>query len=173
MKKVILIIALVACATPVFAQQDAPPRANRPRPEGLTPADVADMLDAYALVQAENHLQLREGQFADFVTRLKTVQQTRRRNLQARNRLLRDLQMLVGPQRGEADEGSVREKLKALREHDERAAAELRRVYDSLDEILDARQQARFRLFEDVLERRKLDLLMRARQGAARGRGVK
>jgi hypothetical protein len=33
------------------------------------------------------------------------------------------------------------------------------------------RQQARFRTFEEMLERRKLDLLMRARQGAARKAG--
>ena len=42
-------------------------------------------------------------------------------------------------------------------------------TYDALDEVLDARQQARFRIFEERLEARKLDLLMRARQGAARG----
>jgi hypothetical protein len=35
--------------------------------------------------------------------------------------------------------------------------------------VLDARQRARYRLFEESLERRKLDLIMRARQGAARG----
>jgi hypothetical protein len=39
----------------------------------------------------------------------------------------------------------------------------------ALDEILDVRQQARFRLLEEQLERRKIDLLQRARQGAARG----
>jgi hypothetical protein len=35
--------------------------------------------------------------------------------------------------------------------------------------VLDVRQQARFRLFEEQIERRKVDLLMRARQGARRG----
>ena len=59
---------------------------------------------------------------------------------------------------------------------DERAAAELRRALDGVDEILTVRQQARFRLFEDQMERRKLDLLMRARQNvrnpARRGRGA-
>jgi len=54
------------------------------------------------------------------------------------------------------------------RDQDDRSAAELRRAYDALDEVLDVRQQARFRTFEEMLERRKLDLLMRARQGAAR-----
>jgi hypothetical protein len=40
-----------------------------------------------------------------------------------------------------------------------------------VDEVLDVRQQARFRMFEDMIERRKLDLLMRARQRAAGRRG--
>jgi len=32
--------------------------------------------------------------------------------------------------------------------------------------VLDAFQQARFRIFEEVVERRKIDLLLRARQRA-------
>jgi hypothetical protein len=44
------------------------------------------------------------------------------------------------------------------------SAAELRRAYDGIDEVLDVRQQARFRVFEEQIERRKLDLISRARQ---------
>ncbi len=51
----------------------------------------------------------------------------------------------------------MRERLKALRDHDERAAVEMRKAYDTLDEVLDVRQQARFRIFEETIERRKLD----------------
>jgi len=40
----------------------------------------------------------------------------------------------------------------------------LRKGYSSVDEVLDLRQQARFRVFEERIERRKLELLMRARQ---------
>jgi hypothetical protein len=47
----------------------------------------------------------------------------------------------------------------------------LRKAYDSLDEVLDVRQQARFRIFEENLERRKMDLLLRARQRTAGRRG--
>ena len=67
-----------------------------------------------------------------------------------------------------ADENAIRNQLTALREHDDRAAAELRQAYDALDEVLDTRQQARFRVFEETIERRKLDLLVRARARAAR-----
>ncbi|MBI2222634.1 MAG: hypothetical protein HYU53_15670, partial [Acidobacteria bacterium] len=61
----------------------------------------------------------------------------------------------------------LRERLRALREHDEKNAADLRRAYSALDEVLDLRQQARFRLFEERMEQRKFELLMRARQPRA------
>ena len=48
------------------------------------------------------------------------------------------------------DEAAIRQRLKALREQDDRAAVELRQAYDALDEVLDIRQQARFRLFEEM-----------------------
>ncbi len=83
--------------------------------------------------------------------------------------------MANGPAAG-TDDGVIRDRLTALKAEDERAAAELRRALDGVDEILTVRQQARFRLFEDQMERRKLDLLMRARQNvrnpARRGRGA-
>ena len=57
----------------------------------------------------------------------------------------------------------LKERLGALQELESRAAAELRKAYNGLDEILDLHQQARFRVFEEQIERKKLDLLMRAR----------
>jgi hypothetical protein len=120
-------------------------------------------------VQAERVLQVGESQYPEFVVRLKSLQQTRKRTRQARLQIVRELQRLTAPQRGAGDEGVLRERLKALRDHDARAAAELAKAYDALDQVLDARQQARFRVFELNIERQKLDLLLRARQ-AARGR---
>ena len=35
---------------------------------------------------------------------------------------------------------------------------------NGIDEVLDTRQRIRFRIFEEQMERRKVDLLMRARQ---------
>lgn len=140
----------------------------------LASGEVVAMLDAYALVQAQDALQLNDTQYGPFVGRLKKLQETRRRNQQARNQLVQELRRLAGPQAADPiDESMIRERLKALRDLDDRSTADLRRAYDSVDEVLDARQQARFRIFEEMIERRKLDLLMRARQGAAgrRGRG--
>jgi hypothetical protein len=168
---VIVLSAALSLAEPIPAPTQAPgtPAESRPprNPGELSAGEVVGMLDAYALVQAQNALQLSDSQYGTFVSRLKTLQETRRRNQRARNQLLQELRRLTAPQVTTVDEPAVRERLKALRELDDRAAADLRRAYDALDEVLDVRQQARFRIFEENLERRKMDLLMRARQRAA------
>jgi len=171
----LVVVVILALSGRASAAQVPPGRQSRPADE-LSPVAVADMLDSYALVQAQDALQLNESQFGQFVTRLRKLQQMRRQSQRARNQILGELRRLVNPQAAASgqpapapDEAAIREKLKALRDHDERSAAELRRAYDALDEVMDARQQGRFRLFEEQLERRKLDLLMRARQGARRG----
>lgn len=156
-----------------LAQSPAEPpgRARPGGPAGLSPVEVLNMLDAYALVQAESALELKESQYGEFVTRLKRLQETRRRNQQARNRQVQELRRMTQPPAKPQDDGVIAERLKALKEHDVKAAADLGRAYDALDEVLDVRQQARFRAFEENLERRKIDLLMRARRGAAGRQG--
>ena len=164
---VVLTGGLALAQTP--AQE--PARGRPGNPAGLSPVEVLNMLDAYALVQAESALELKESQYGEFVTRLKKLQDTRRRNQQARNRQVQELRRMTQAQAKPEDDSVIAERLKALKEHDARAAAELGRAYDALDEVLDVRQQARFRAFEENLERRKIDLLMRARRGAAGRQG--
>jgi hypothetical protein len=173
---VVFLAAGSTTSTPARSDRQAPAasaegRANR-QPGDLSPNEVVGMLDAYALVQAQEALQLSESQYGTFVGRLKALQETRRKNQRARNQLVQDLRRLTSPQVTTLDEAAVRDRLKALRELDDRSAAELRRAYDSLDEVLDLRQQARFRIFEETIERRKMDLLLRARQRAARRGGT-
>lgn len=153
----------------VAAQQDTgQPRQGRPAGE-LSSMEVVRMLDAWALVQAQDALQLDDDKYGLFVTRLKTLQETRRRSQQARNQILQELCRLAGPQAAvPPDDAAIRERLRALREHDDRAALDIKRAHDAVDELLDLRQQARFRIFEETIERRKLDLLVRARERAAR-----
>lgn len=140
---------------------ERPARGNRP---ALTNGELVNMLDTYAIVQAQDALQLADSQYGQFVTRLKQLQQIRRRSSQARNQIIQDLRRLT--QETALDETALRTRLKALQDHDVSAAEELRRAYGAVDEVLDARQQARFRIFEVQMERRKLDLLMRARNRA-------
>lgn len=146
------------------------PAARAPR-SVLAPAEVVAMLDAYAVVQAQDALQLNDNQYGPFVTRLKKLQETRRKNQQARNQIVQELRRLTVPEANASyDENTIRTSLKSLRDLDDRSAADVRHAYDAIDEVLDVRQQARFRIFEEQIERRKLDLLMRARQSAAAGR---
>ena len=121
------------------------------------------MLDAYTAVQAQNALQLSDAQYGPFVTRLKRLQENRRRNNQIRNRLLQELRTMTAPN-AVADENAMREKLRALREHTHQTVTTLQRDSEAVDEVLDVRQQVRFRLLEERLERQKLDLLMRSRR---------
>lgn len=138
-------------------------------PGGIKTGELVSMLDTYAIVEAQRALALEDDKYGQFVSRLKRLQEARRRSQRERNQMVQGLRRLVGPQAPAlVDEAVVRERLRALREHDERSAAEIRTAYDALDEILDFRQQARFRVFEETIERRKLDLLVRARERAAR-----
>ena len=134
----------------------------------LGPVQILNMLDAWAMVEAQRTLQIPDEQYGEFVSRLKRLQQTRRRSMQARNGILQELRRLVGPQAvGTADDNTIQDRLRALTELEERTAGEMRKAYEELDQVLTPTQRARFRLFEEVLERRKIDLLKRAQQGAA------
>ncbi len=142
-----------------------PKQVQRPRPPmaggELAPGEVERLFDAYTLMQAQDTLKLPDDQFAEFLPRLKALHDTRRRNEQARRQLVMELnKLLVQP---EGNDGQLRDKLKELQDLDGRAAAELRRAYENLDQVLDLRRQARFRVFELQMERRKFDLMMRAR----------
>lgn len=160
--RIVLFIVWLPGVLQAFAQE---PPVDQPPAGGLNPAQVARLLDAYVLVQAQESLRLTDAQYGQFVTRMKTVQEVRRRNQQGRQRILQDLGRLSGDSSpAVADEGALRERLKALAEHEERAAAELRQAYEALDSVLDVRQRARFRIFEERMERQKFELLMRARQ---------
>lgn len=86
----------------------------------------------------------------------------RRRALAERARLTQELRRLVNDPQG--DEGQMRDRVKALHDLEDRTAVEVRKAYDSLDQVLDVRQQAKFRIFEEMMERRKLELVTRARQ---------
>lgn len=175
-------LAIVACTgvRASAAQRPQPPASQVSPTDATSPeisaGEIQRLYDAYALVQAQDALQLADDQYIRFVSRLKTLQETRRRHQQARNQIVQDLRRVANGPAASTDDGVIRGRLAALKAEDERAAAELRKALDGVDEILTVRQQARFRLFEDQMERRKLDLLMRARQNvrnpARRGRGA-
>ncbi|MGE0864452.1 MAG: hypothetical protein AB7P34_11170 [Vicinamibacterales bacterium] len=130
----------------------------------MTPAEIQKLFDAYLVMEAQQALTLSDEQYPQFLTRLRALQETRRRNQQERFRLMGELQRMTAPRVKDVDEAMLKERLATLQELESRTAAELRKAYTAVDEVLDLRQQARFRIFEEQIERRKIELLMRARQ---------
>lgn len=133
----------------------------------MTPAELERWVDSYVLLQAQETLKLTDAQFPKFVQRLKALQDLRRHYLQTRRQMVGTLGGLL--KATPIDEAALRERLKAIHDLDIRSADELQQARAAIDEVLDVPQQARFRLFEEAVERRKVELLMRARQGARRG----
>jgi DNA repair ATPase RecN len=178
MKTTFPLIALLATLTApaAVAAQEFQAQPQNPPPQGgaplsgldngdMTPGEIQKLFDAYLVMEAQQALTLTDQQYPQFLSRLKTLQDTRRKNQQERNQLMGQLQRLTNPrQPARGDEAQIKERLAALQELESRNAAEMRKAYNALDDVLDVRQQARFRVFEETIERRKIELLMRARQ---------
>jgi hypothetical protein len=163
-KPLVLALAFAAMAPFAAAQGGRAAQRQADGQEGLvTPAEIQRMFDSYALMQAQEQLQISEDQFPQFLTRFKALQDVRRRALQDRARHLGELRRLLN-QPQQTDEAAIREHLSALDDIDSRARADARRALEAIDQMLTVRQQARFRIFEEMMERRKLELVNRARQ---------
>ena len=129
---------------------------------GVSPAEIQRMFDSYALMQAQEQLKISDERFPQFLARFKALQDTRRKNLQDRFRIVQELRRLSND--AQPDEAQLKDRLKALDDLDVRSQAEVTKAYDSINQVLDIRQQAKFRVFEENMERRKLELVTRARQ---------
>ncbi len=166
-RRIATLAAVLICAGPVFAQTTTP----APDAADLRPAEIQRLFDAYLVMEAQQSLGLSDSQYPPFLTRLRALQDTRRKYLASRAALLVELARMTAPRATPpANEGAIRERLTALQELESRGAAENRKAYGDLDALLDPRQQARFRVFEDQIERRKLELMLRARQNARQQR---
>src|SRR5262249_36558217 len=173
-------------APPTQAPPTQAPSAQAPAPAGapqppvlpadrpITAGEIQRWFEAFTALQAQERLQLSEAQYFKFMSRLQALQETRRNHQQAHQKILNDLRKLTNPETGSNDEAAITERLKALKDEDAAAVVDVNKAYDGVDEKLDMRQQARFRIFEDQVEQQKLELLMRARQNArAAARGKK
>ena len=141
---------------------EAQPQAQAPTPnENVDPAELGRLFDAYTVMQAQEALGLDEAKFGPFVTRLKTLQELRRRHLRERLAVMRDLRRLL---QTPGNDAQLKEGLDALVRLETATRADQAKAMDAIDELLDVRQRARFRLLEQQLELRKLELVNRARQ---------
>lgn len=153
---------VVLCGATAAHAQNRPLRRGLPQAEGVAPGEIQRLFDAYVVMQAQQELQLTDEQYPRFLARVKALQAVRQKTVAERGRILQQLRRLNAAVT--LDEAQVKVQLKALAELDDRAASDARDALAGIDQVLDVRQQARFRLFEDQMERRKVDLLMRARQ---------
>ena len=159
-----LATALTLTAHAALAQGGGP-RRNGPAAagaEGVSPGEIQRLFDAYVVMQAQEQLQLNDEQYPKFLSRVKVLQAARQRGLVDRGRIIQDLRRLSGAT--PLDETQAKNQLKALAEVDARTASEVRDALNGIDQVLDLGQQVKFRIFEEQMERRKVDLLMRARQ---------
>jgi hypothetical protein len=139
-----------------------PPTAATPGETPITPAEIRRMFDSYALMQAQEQLKISDEQFPRFLKAFKGLQDIRRQTQAERGRLIQDLRRLTNDVNG--DEAAMKEKVKALQDLQDRSQADVKKAYEVVDQTLDVRQQARFRVFEEVMEQRMLQLITRARQ---------
>jgi hypothetical protein len=155
-----MLMTTLLCATGAVAQGRGP--AQTTDEPTVSPGELQRLFDSYALLQAQDQLKIGDEQYARFLPRFKALQDVRRQTLQQRNRVLADIRKLL--MEAPLDETMIRDRLKQLQDIDSRGEADARKAYDAIDQVLDLRQQAQFRLFEEQMERRKLDLVTRARQ---------
>ena len=184
-KRASLVAAVITVAiASVGAQGQAPPPANktpeRPAARGLGRGDAApgefsiqavqDALDGMVLIEAERELGLTGEQYPDFFAKMRRIQNVRRRHTMERTRMFRELNAMTFAN-PKPDDAALTEKLKTFDQLNERSAQEMRQLAQELEGILTPYQRVRFRLFEERMERRKIDMLARARAGRAGGGG--
>ncbi len=163
---VVLAVLLLFTAGIVHAQgQGRQPAGQRGRPglrgQALPAGEVERLFDGYVVMQAQGALKLTDAQFPPFVAKLKVLQEVRRHNRQEHRRFVAELARALGT--APVSENELRDVLRRMRDQQLRGAEEEQKAYEGIDQVLDPVQQARFRVFEDTVERRKFDLVLRAR----------
>lgn len=146
---------------------------------GMPVQQLQELFDAFVLVQAQRVLQLNDEEYQRFFPAMKRLQDTRRSHQQQRQRLLGDMRRAAPFRPAQnarpdapppADEATLTALLRRSDELETRLAEELREVRKALDETLPIRQRVAFRIFEEDMERQKLDYITRARQQQGPGR---
>ena len=137
---------------------------------------VQDLLEGMEISNADKFLQVDNQHYGEFIQRLRNLQKLRKQHQNQRQRLVQDLRRLSN-QPG-VEDALLEAPTKRLDDFDRQAFQDMQNAYAQIDEVLNVRQRARFRLFEEMMEQRKLEILTRvlksgAPPAAAPGRGGK
>lgn len=156
MRAAVTLIALAALPRLATAQEN----------DALSPAEVSKLFEAYAVVQAQQMLGLDDAQYGRFVPRYRALIDARRRLLIEHGRIVQELNRLTRADVTNVEEARVQELIRQLSDSDLRGMSDVQKAIAGVDDVLSVRQRARFRVFEEQMERRKVELLTRARQNA-------
>lgn len=156
-----ILLALVLSS--VFALASGSAAQNRDRNPQPNRQEVEGMMEAYVLSKLQDSLDLTDEQFGSMVVAQKKLSDTRRGYRRDRMQVLRQMrQTLQREQAGESELQPLLSQLDTLRDG---FAANEKSRYAAIDDILDIRQRARYRILEVELQRRLGEMMRQVRRG--------
>jgi hypothetical protein len=167
----IVCLAVATVTVPARAQKPAASKtpaqgaSAKPGPQPVSMTEIRKAFDAYAVTQAQEQVKISKDQLPKFLAEYKELNDSRRMAAQEHNRLMLELRQHVADTK--VSETQLKDRLKALRDVEERSHSDVRKAYDAIDKLLDVRQQVRFRVFEKDMDRRMAQVLARTRQATS------
>ena len=125
-------------------------------------ATVQNMLDGYVLKQAQVALQLSDAQWVAFFPKMDALQKLRREHQRKHAQLINQLNQAAPPPRAglsTADEATMAARVKSVDDAEAQMVTDERAALAAVDSVLTVYQRARFRVFEENMEKEKLRLL--------------
>jgi hypothetical protein len=158
--------------------QAAPQRAGRagrnPGAAQVPPANVnqaeiqvQEVWNATVLKQSRPALQLTDQQWPAFFAKMADLQDLRDRHLTGRRKLIGEMNRLAPPN-GDvtADDATLLAKVREFDDFELQYAQRETQVLAAVDAVLTPFQRARFRVFEENMEKRKVQMLATVLRGA-------
>ncbi|TDI42975.1 MAG: hypothetical protein E2P02_12295 [Acidobacteria bacterium] len=156
MKRLVWSIALLVIVVGFAASTNAQERDSGPNRD-----EVEGMMDAYILSKLQDALELTDEQFGTMVVAQKKLQDTRRDYRQGRMTLLRRMRQTL--RRDQAREEELTRLLDELDNLEIEFSQNQRARYAAIDDILEIRQSARYRILEAEIQRRLTQLMRQVR----------
>jgi Spy/CpxP family protein refolding chaperone len=138
-------------------------------PGGLRADEVQQIVDGWEIATAEKTLELNDQQYVPFIQQLRKLQSGRRQQFMQRQRMLMSLRQTLNQQPA-ADDAAIDARLKQYDDLERRHQQELQALHASIDAVLTPRQRARFRVLQEQMERRKLEVLSKAMRAGGPGK---
>jgi len=123
--------------------------------------DVEDALDGRVLIQSQAALQLSDTQYQAFWPKMRELQKVRRQHEQRHAMLINQLNQATKPGAPLLDDATLTARVKALDDLEASTVSDERAALADVDSVLTIFQRARFRVFEENMEKEKLKLLVK------------